>query len=107
MSATEGRARDAAGWAAARDRLLAGIPQPFSSWLASRADQLLRLPLSHLDPQRRAGRGGPPPSHLDPERGADGAAARLDTVRARLADMAASGRAPRSEPALLAREMRA
>ena len=37
---------DAAGWTAARDRLLAGIPEPFSGWLASRADQLLRLPLS-------------------------------------------------------------
>ena len=82
---------DAAGWAAARDRLLAGVPEPFSGWLASRADQLLRLPLSHLDP----------------ERGAAAVDARLDAVRARLADMAASGRASRSEPALLARELRA
>jgi hypothetical protein len=82
---------DAAGWAAARQRLLAGIPEPFTGWLASRADQLLRLPLSHLDP----------------ERGATGVDARLDAVHARLADMAASGRVRRSEPALLARELRA
>ena len=40
----------AAGWAAARDRLLAGIPEPFSDWLAARADQLLRLPLSYRIP---------------------------------------------------------
>jgi hypothetical protein len=82
---------DAAGWAAARERLLAGIPEPFSGWLASRADQLLRLPLSYLDA----------------ERGAAGVAARLDTVRARLGDMAVSGRGRRGEPALLARELRA
>jgi hypothetical protein len=82
---------DAASWAAARDRLLAGIPEPFSGWLASGADQLLRLPRWHLDP----------------ERGAAGVDARLDAVRARLADMAASGRARRSEQAVLARELRA
>ena len=67
---------DATRWEAARDRLLAGVPGPFSGWLASRADQLLRLPLSHLDP----------------ERGAAGVDARLYAVGARLADMTASGR---------------
>ena len=82
---------DATRWEAARDRLLAGVPEPFSGWLASRADQLLRLPLSHLDP----------------ERGAAGVDARLYAVGARLADMTASGRGSRSEPALLARELRA
>jgi hypothetical protein len=91
MDAAEGCVMDAAGWAAARDRLLVGIPEPFSGWLAARVDQLLRLPLSHLNP----------------ERGAAGVEARLDAVRARLADMAASGRARRGEPALLARELRA
>jgi hypothetical protein len=82
---------DATGWAAARERLLAGVPEPLSGWLASRAEQLLRLPLSHLDP----------------ERGAAAVDARLDGVRARLVDMATSGRAGRGEPRLLAGELQA
>jgi hypothetical protein len=78
-------------WAAARRRLLAAVPEPFSLWLVSQGHQLLLLPLSHLDP----------------EKGAAGVDARLDAVRARLGAMAASGRERRGDRALLARELHA
>jgi hypothetical protein len=78
-------------WTAAGRRLLAAVPGPFSLWLASQAQQLLRLPLSHLDP----------------EKGAVAVDGRLDAVRARLGAMAASGCERRGDRALLARELRA
>jgi len=79
------------GWAGARRRLVAAVPGPFSLWLAAHAEQLLRLPLSHLDP----------------EKGAVEVDARLDAVRARLGAMAASGHERRGDRALLTRELRA
>ena len=86
----KGCGMDGTGWAAARRRLLAAVPGPFSLWLASQAQELLLLRLSHLDP----------------EKGAAGVDARLDAVRARLGAMAASGRERRGDRALLARELR-
>jgi hypothetical protein len=82
---------EATGWAAAGRRLLAAVPGPRSLWLASQAEHLLLLSLSHLDP----------------EKGAVGIDTRLDAVRARLGAMAASGRERRGDRALLARELRA
>jgi hypothetical protein len=82
---------DGTGWTAARRRLLAAVPVPFSLWLESQLNQLLQRPLSHLDP----------------ERGAAGVDAQLDAVRARLGAMAASGRERRGDRALLAHDLTA